>query len=684
MNRREFLAVCAAVPGLVHARPPAGEADWLAQGVVMVGSWEPPTFLVRRGGQEVDAVERWKQERSEKSVRKLKEAGVNLVITNLHKGFGLRAEAEDIEGTRAFVQLAHRYGIKVGGYVGGTMMYETFFEEEPDAVNWVQRDEFGHPMYYGWDQTFRYAACRNAPGYHAFVLKVLKLGVVDLKLDLIHFDHLVWTEEPRSCRCVHCREAFHRFLRSRYDEAGMKRRFGFTRVDGITPPPFDILSGSVPYREVRNPIMQEWAYFRAYTLAKRFGEYANYIRSLNPKVVMEGNPNLNLAANQGFTQGVDVAQMLEHADIIWSEEHNHAAWRDGKIISKVRSFKSARAMGRSIFVYTGGQYAPQAPESPAELLLAEAMAFNGANLGMVGDLTPDGTEITPGAQRYIRFFREHIADYAGATSRADVAVLRSFPAIEFNPAQANVSTVLFEQTLLESQIPFDIVLNRHLRDLSRYKVLVLANQDALSDEEVASIRDFVRRGGGLVATENSSLLTEWRLRRRRPALADVLGVDVPGGGLVRRTYEAGRAVYLPRVEPAVEPPPPTADYKFTNAHWQLPLNYREMVQAVRWAAQDRLTVEADAPRSVALELTENKAAGKWLLHLINFDFTRPAQDIAIRFRMPGRRRVRHAAWESPDEESSATLAVAERGDVHALILPRLKTYALIRLMVGGV
>jgi hypothetical protein len=683
MNRREFLSLCAAAPGLARARPPAGGAAWLDAGVVMAGSWEPPTFLLRRGGQEVDAVERWKQERTERSVRNLKEAGVNLVITNLHKGFGLRTEAEDIEGTRAFVQLAHRYDIKVGGYVGGTIMYETFFEEEPDAVNWPQRDEFGHPMYYGWEQTFRYAACRNNPGYHGFVLKVLKLGVVDLRLDLIHFDHLVWTGEPRSCRCEHCREGFRQFLRSRYDEARMRKRFGFTRMDGITPPPFDIHSGPMPFRELRNPVMQEWALFRAYSLAKRFGEYAAYIRSLNPQTAVEGNPNLNLANNQGFTQGVDVAQMLEHADIVWSEERNHAAWMDGRIISKIRSFKSARSMGRSIFIYTGSQYAPNAPESPPELLLAEAMAFNGANLGMVGDLTPDGTNLTPGARRYVRFFQSHIADLAGAVSRADVAVLRAFAAIEFNAPKTNVSTVLFEQTLLQSQIPFDTVLNRHLQDLRRYKVLVLANQDAVSDEEVAAIREFVRKGGGLVATDNSSLFTEWRLRRPILGLADVLGVDLPGDEPVRRTYEAGRAVYIPRVEPAVTPPPPTADYKFTHESWALPLNRDALVQAVRWAAGNQLTVEADTPASVAIELTENKAAGKWLLHLVNFDVMRPARHIAVRFRLPAGARLRQADWESPDEEKAAVLPLARGGDIHSLLLPRLKTYALIRLRLAS-
>lgn len=94
---------------------------------------------------------------------------------------------------------AHKHGIRVGGYVGATMMYESFFREEPAARGWIQTDENGRPVYYSYSasQTFRYAACRNNPGYRAFIEKVLRLGVQDIKLDMIHFDQMHWWSERR-------------------------------------------------------------------------------------------------------------------------------------------------------------------------------------------------------------------------------------------------------------------------------------------------------------------------------------------------------------------------------------------------------------------------------------------------------------------------------------------------------
>jgi hypothetical protein len=664
-------------PPQVLAQRPA----WLKQGIVMVGSWEPSTFILRRGGQETNALEIWKAERTAQSIRRLKEMGVNLVILNLHKGFGLKAEAADIQATRDFVKSAHQSGIKVGGYIGSTMGYETFFAEEPAARGWMQVDEFGRPIYYSQEQTFRYSACRNNPGYRAFLEKVLRLGIEDIQLDLIHFDQMQWWAEPLSCRCRYCKEQFLEFLQARYrDPQRAYLRFGFRDLSRMAPPPFDIASGPVRFAELKNPLMQEWAIFRAASIARRYGEYDAFIRSLNPDVALEGNPNLNLGLNQGFTNGTDYSRLLEHGDIVWSEEPNHASWtEDGRMISKVRSFKAVRIMGKSLFVYTGSRYGGLTAASPPELRLAEALAYNDVNLGMVGDLMPDGTELTPPAQQYIRFFHSHVKDLVDTRSVADVAVLRSFASIEFNPGRANVSTVLFEQTLLQNKVPFDIIFDRQLDQLRRYKVLVLANQDALSDDELDLIRAFVRAGGGLVATEDTSLLSEWRLRRPKLGLSDLFGFDAPSRAPVQRAVGDGRVAFLPRIECAVEPPPPGLSYNFSNEHWKLPKNSSDLIEAVKWAAGGKLTVSVQAPLSVAAELVEQRSSGNWILHLVNFDFNKPVDNIAVNLRLPEGRELKEAVVETSDGSATHALKVRIAGETASFRVPKLQVYDLVRL-----
>lgn len=64
--------------------------------------------------------------------------------------------------------------------------------------------------------------------------------------------------------------------------------------------------------------------------------------------------------------------------------------------------------------------------------------------------------------------------------------------------------------------------------LAKYRVLLLPNAAALSDAQVEAIRAYVRNGGGLVATGETSLCDELGRPRRDFALADLFGVSYRG------------------------------------------------------------------------------------------------------------------------------------------------------------
>ena len=54
----------------------------------------------------------------------------------------------------------------------------------------------------------------------------------------------------------------------------------------------------------------------------------------------------------------------------------------------------------------------------------------------------------------------------------------------------------------------------------------------------------------------------------------------PGTAPARRQSGAGRVVYIPEVKPAIEKP---LGARMTYQYWKLPLNWREIVDSVRWA-----------------------------------------------------------------------------------------------------
>ena len=88
----------------------------------------------------------------------------------------------------------------------------------------------------------------------------------------------------------------------------------------------------------------------------------------------------------------------------------------------------------------------------------------------------------------------------------------------------------FYQALLEARMPFEMVHDRMLdaANLDRFRLLILPNIAALSEAQCRQLAAFVERGGGLVATHETSLFDEWGKRRANFGLASLFGVKPAG------------------------------------------------------------------------------------------------------------------------------------------------------------
>jgi len=92
-------------------------------------------------------------------------------------------------------------------------------------------------------------------------------------------------------------------------------------------------------------------------------------------------------------------------------------------------------------------------------------------------------------------------------------------------------TTGYYQALIEARIPFEMVHDEMMEPerLAPFRVLVLPNIAALSERQCGQIRDFVRRGGGLVATYETSLYNERGARRANFGLSDLFGASYANG-----------------------------------------------------------------------------------------------------------------------------------------------------------
>jgi hypothetical protein len=83
--------------------------------------------------------------------------------------------------------------------------------------------------------------------------------------------------------------------------------------------------------------------------------------------------------------------------------------------------------------------------------------------------------------------------------------------------------------LVRARIPYLPVHADHIaRDADRFSVLILPNFAAMTAAQVDAVRNFVKRGGGLVATGQASRCNEFGEPQSDFALADLFGAHVTG------------------------------------------------------------------------------------------------------------------------------------------------------------
>jgi hypothetical protein len=661
------------------------EPAWWDEGIVFVGNWEPLAFRRRHGGElPLNIDDLYRREHTEETVLKLKEAGVNMIITHFYK-MGLETERDDVQEAVKLAALCHKHGMKIGAYVGGTMFAETLLREVPESKDWIRLDEHGDPIRYG-EQTYRYRPDFNHPGYVKYMKNVVRAAVQDMHADLIHFDNHALIAPPWTGNTPEINRRFRDFLHRKYNSAQLKERFGFSDISAVTVPTWQGIAHPAEISPIGDPLIQEWIDFRCDDFAAYYGELADYIHSLNPDVIVELNPHGIYGTNRAFLNGIDHARLLPHGSVFWSEEQNEAKVdANGNLVSKIRSLKLARSLDQTLFIYTGTQRSDPRTRS-YRLLMAEAMAFNRNCLGDVGSPL-NAYDMPDEARQYIRFYHENNRHFAATREVADVALLRSFPSLAYNSIGPQLETTLMEQMLIQYKVPFQYVFDGSIGDLSRFKAVILADQESLSDAAVNALRDYVKKGGAVLATGRTSIYNDWRRRRSDFGLADVLGVHYEPPSLPvaqRNTYGTGRAAYVPAVTSVDRIPgligeaaSPVGVIGFGNRYWKPPQNAEEILSALRWAMNTSAAVEfANAPLTTVMELVERKDGSERILHWLNYKLGTRVSASDVTMRLGSNRRAASVEILSPERRKAEAVEFRQDGETVHFRMPAMEVYEL--------
>jgi len=377
--------------------------------------------------------------------------------------------------------------------------YQDVYEAHPD---WISVDANGkkrpHPDYPGM-----WLTCTLGPYNLDFMTDVTQEIVEMYDVGGIFSNR--WTGNGM-CFCEHCVHDF----RQAYNE-------------------------DLPHnRDPRNPV---YRHYLAWEQARRFEIWERW-----DKVVRKARPDARYIANSGggALSGLDMKKVGELSPTLFADrqcrERVMVPWANGKNGKEYRSTLGNKAIGG---IFNVGIVSPyrwlNSTKSPAETRVwVQDGVANGLRpwFNMVSGQLHDRRGLKVIEDLYVWHYKNE--RYLRNTEPiARVGMVYSQQTAELYAGAADAHRLVedpqlgFYQALIEARIPFEMVHDRTLTpdNIGRFKTLILPNIAALSDEQCQQLRDFVRRGGSLVATYETSLCDEEGNPRKDFGLADLFGAS---------------------------------------------------------------------------------------------------------------------------------------------------------------
>src|SRR5271155_3981307 len=385
------------------------------------------------------------------------------------------------------------------------------YDAHPD---WIAVDEKGNKRRHPSDPDF-WITCALGPYNFDFMTRVHQEIMTKYTPDGIFTNR--WAGSGM-CYCEHCRQNFLAF-------------------SGLNLP---------RTRDPQDPARRQsivWHQQRLFELWRLWNEK---IRAINPNASFLAN------AGGGALSELDMKTIGELAPTLFADRQARsglmAPWANGKNGKEYRATLGTKAIAGIFSVGLEEKYRwKDSVQSGDEIRLWVAD-------GMAQDFRPTFTKFNakPYDKRWFpvveEIYKWHYANenyFRNEKPLARVGMVYSQQTAAFYGGTNSFGTVEgpalgFYQALVEARIPFEMVHDRLLdqEHTEQFRTLILPNIAALSTEQCNQIRAFVERGGGIVATYETSLYDEWGVQRKDFGLASLFGASFAGSkeGPMQNSY----------------------------------------------------------------------------------------------------------------------------------------------------
>jgi Hypothetical glycosyl hydrolase 6/Beta-galactosidase trimerisation domain len=409
-----------------------------------------------------------------------------------------------------------RLGMQVIARTDPHAVHDDVFEAHPD---WIMVGVDGKPVRH-WADPELWVTCALGPYNFEFMTEVTREIVSTYPVDGVFSNR--WTGHG-VCYCVHCQQAF-------------------KAATGCDLP-----------RDASNAVYLAWRQERLFAL---WDVWDAAVRQIVP--------HARFIPNSGGAHGLlDMKQIGEKSNILFADRQARRgllpAWANGRNGKEFRATMGRKPIGGIFSVGVEEQYRwKDSVQNPAEirLFVADGVA-NGLRpwFTKFSGMIYDPRWLQPVADMYAMYheWEDYLRNEAPLARVGLVYSQQTW--FNYGGKLANEKVEDHTQgmyhALIEARVPFEMVHDGLLDEehTRQFKTLILPNIAALSETQCRQLRAFVERGGGLVATYETSLYDEGGAQRNDFGLADLFGVAFGGGteGTMKNSYLAIRPDPVTRV-----------------------------------------------------------------------------------------------------------------------------------------
>ena len=394
--------------------------------------------------------------------------------------------------------------------IARTDPHATYDDVQVAHPDWIAVDASGQPRRH-WASSEMWVTCALGPYNFEFMTEVKQEIMSRYRPDAIFINR--W-DGSGMCYCEHCRKNF-------------RAASGHDELPRTNDP--------------QDPARRAYILWRQQRLFDLWRLWDAEVRKINPDSCVIPN------TGGGATSSLDMQRIGELAPTLIADRQARrgltAPWANGKNGKEFRA-----TMGRKpiVGIFSVGVEEPyrwkDSVQSEAEIRLwvADGVA-NGLRpwFTKFSGVLHDRRWLKPVEDIYCRYARWE-KYLRNECSLARVGLVYSQQTAWFCGAKGEDHTLGWYQALIEARIPFEMVHDRLLdaAHLTPLKTLILPNIAALSEAQCAQLRAFAERGGGLIATYETSLYDEWGVKRKDFGLGDLFGVTFKGGidGPMQNSY----------------------------------------------------------------------------------------------------------------------------------------------------